>query len=162
MDVRNVSHTIDKETGEVLYASETDMTFYLYTPQGYLLHNNRTIVRVTPELPLSRLTGDAQSKLFAMLPLIDGHNAIMRRDRPNKPMTPKFLSEFLDLSTSSTYRLIKALKDAAIIREYEDTWYANPLYLMAANRLTPELYRIFRPECDKALPDWALQKLRGD
>lgn len=151
---------VDTTTGEVVFDKEEEMDFQLFTAKGYLLHNNRSEgVKVMHrfEWPISSLD---KGKWMDLLPHINKNNALMRKDRPNHPLTVKLICPIIGLSPNKAYLWMKRMKDAHIIRKEDDFFYVNPLYMMAAGRLDPELYRIFEDQLNPVIPEWVQEKYR--
>lgn len=149
------------DTGEILYESKEDENIYLFTPKGYVLDNNVKTVRIrTGRLPLAEMNGEDRSKLLILMQQIAADNRLVRLDRPNKGMEPKHIAELLGLSLSRTYVYLRKMVALGILKQHDDEYYANPLYLMASTRLSPDLYRIFETELKPVLPDWVIAKYK--
>lgn len=160
MKVKHLEHVVHPETGEVLYAEETDVDFYLFTAKGYLLGNNQHAVKLFTAAPWGDITADERAKMMGLLPYIDEHNRIMRLDRRNKPMTTDRIAEALNVSTPRVYSFMKRMVDATLLRKIDGVYWVNPVYTLAGNRLSKEAYEAWRDVLDPNLPDWVKDKYR--
>lgn len=147
-------------TGEVVFDEEEQMKFYPFTDKGYLLHNNHSAgVKVMHriEWPITTLE---KSKWMTLLPYIDKNNALMRHDRPTKPLTVKLITPIIELSEKKVYVWMKRMLDTNVIRKDDGFFYVNPMFIMASNRMSPELYRIFKDQVEGHIPDWVPKRYK--
>lgn len=158
MEITKQTKLINTEDGEVLYTEEKDMEFYLFTEKGYMLHNNKPFVKLlNVEWPVSKMD---RSKLLDLATYMNKSNALMRKDRPQHPLTIPLIAEIIELSSNRTYPWMKRLIDSGVMKKDDGFFYVNPLYMVAANRLSPELYRIFEKELTDHIPDWVKSKYK--
>lgn len=162
MKVKMLEFTLDADSGEIIFRSDKDMEFYLFTGGGFLLHNKKAAVKIFRSfwIVAALITRDERSKLYDLLPNLDDKNCLTRKDRPGKPMTAQHIADYLGSSISRCYRFLKRMEELGIIRKREKMYYVNPLYIMADNRLDPELYRIFADLLESHIPDWAKERYK--
>lgn len=155
MDVVKQTRIAAADTGELIFDEELQMTFTLWTDQGYLLNNNRPAVKLFTfrELPIA--PGD-KAKVMQLLPYVSRSNALVRADT-GFPLTGQMIAKAIGISEPRTYTWLKRMQAAGVIRKHEGAHYFSPLYLMGRSRLTKSLYRIFADQLD--LPAWVIRKL---
>lgn len=158
MKVLKKESTIDQATGEVLYEVTSHMDFYLYTPKGYLFMNNKPAVKMFQGAEWDKLSGDEKQKIMTLLPYLDDENRFMRKDRTNRPLAAKQVSDILQISLPRSYSFLKRVESLGIIRKTEGVYYANPTYMMRGSRLSKTTYMVFRDLLDPHIPDWVKGK----
>lgn len=158
MDIQKTTKLVEAATGEILFTGEEAMDFYLFNDRGYLLHNNQPCVRLYRyEWPVA--TVDRLKLIDLAGGYMDRRNALMRKDRPNHPLTVQLMAPLVGLSLNRTYGWMKRLTQAGVVVKAEGVYYVNPLYLMGAPRLSPNLYRLFGTQI-RDMPSWVHAKYK--
>lgn len=79
-----------------------------------------------------------------------------RKGREIEAYTEKELTDFIKLKDRQGRQFIKKMCSLHIMRKTETGYYINPLYYLTGQRLTLDLFLIFRDELKNFLPLWVI------
>lgn len=148
MDIVTRTVKMIAETGEILSEEESTEHMYAWNKDGYLFYNGKRGARSN-----SRMLSDAE------LDVTDrGRLSILTDYIEMDGSVSGDVPEVLGLSYSRSRAWLKRMEDKGIIRKSGASFYLNPIYISRSARISIELYRLFQPEIDPFLPEWAREK----
>lgn len=162
---------IDLHTGEVVH--EKNKVIYFppkFDPDsGYLFWTHTKGARIFSRIPYPSGMSKADIGNLAILGKHIWHktNVLAKKTRIGaKPYSVQDIGKLLDLNEDQAARFLKRAEKNKVIKpvtvpfgDYTEVqYYINPLYFFAGNRLSPNLYLLFREELDPYLEDWVKEE----
>lgn len=158
-------------TGQVIKSKEKTTYFPAkFDPdQGYLFWTRTQGARIFANIPYPDGMSKADIGNLAILSkhILGKTNLLGRRKRGEvKPYSARDIGILLDLNEDQAERFLKRAHRYGVIKpvsvpfgeRVEIQYYMNPLYYLAGNRLSPNLYLLFREEIDAYLPTWVKEQ----
>lgn len=161
----------DTRTGEVL-GQKKKVNFFparFDEEKGYLWKPQKSSARMFNDVPFPKKMSMIDRGRMATLAKhiwsktnmlgYKGHGGI-------RPYSVEQLGKLIDLNVEQTERFLKRMYALEMIKpiqvpfgeRIEIQYYVNPLYFFSNNRLSLNLYLLFREELDKHLPDWVKEE----
>lgn len=148
----------DPDTGEVLYDQTKPLSSYLFTDKGYVFHYNRKHTKLYHyKTPPADMTIGEYAYFIQLCKQADSTNALRVR---KKPMSMEQIADAIAVSVDRTYRLFAKLSRWGMVKKGTSTYYINPVYGFNGKYLTLDLFRLFRADLSKDMPDWVVIRFK--
>lgn len=140
---------LDAASGEILQESrETVYTSEAYIPgRGYRLYT-RKHVRLGKDW-------DRTLKLHEWGWIV---KIVHTMDENNTVADTMTLAAHLGVTRRRVYQILSVLKEHGAIAKLNGAYVVNPVIAFAGTYLSPDLYRLFQADLDRAVPGWAKQR----
>jgi hypothetical protein len=160
---------IDKDTGEVI--SEKMLNINIFDEKdGYLFWKNRQAIKTYPGISLPEGLTDREVACLHKLSqcIWSTTNMLAYRGYENrpKPMDVERIAKETGMPLRNASSFIRKLIDLGVMAKVvvetahnkETQYYLNPIYFFSGNRLSLNLYLLFRTQLDRYLPEWVREK----
>lgn len=160
---------IDDTTGQIIKNNLFTFPAAFDDEKGYLFWTRKAFAKSFLDKPFPKEMTKLDIAHITMLSKHLWSNTNMLGYRGHggvKPYDIDDISKAIDLKPRQTYNFIKkmiaigmiAKVDVTIEQTKETHYYINPLYYFSNNRLSLNLYLIFRNQLDPHLPEWVKNK----
>jgi hypothetical protein len=159
---------VDPETGEVLFSKKSYIPAVL-NEQGYRLPYNKRGARFMEGISFPEEMTDAdlgRMTRLAKLMVADANLVGYRKRGGVHAYTTDELVEIIGLSKRRATDFIEKMLSLQVMQrcvriygdqEYEE-YYINPAYFFAGQRISLNLYLLFRESLDPLLPKWVIRQ----
>lgn len=160
---------IDENTGEVVGQRSRTVGNRFDPEKGYLFRNQAGKFSSFFDVPFPEDMTDIEiGRMTRLAKKMWGQTNMLgyRGNGGVKPFDMAGMSKVVGLGKSQTYNFVKKMIKLGVIAkvkieskgQIDYQYYVNPLYYSSSNRITLNLYLLFRKQLDPYMPSWARQK----
>jgi len=144
--------------GEIL-SDQTLPYSEILTDEGYKVPVHKLGAKIFADVLFPEEVTHAEiGRMTCLSKLMIGKTNLLgyRRGRDIEAYTEKELAGIVGLKDRQGRQFIKKMYDLHMIHKTETGIYINPMYFMTGQRLSLDLFLIFREELKGFLPDWVM------
>lgn len=167
--IRQRTETWDDDTGEMLARKERVFPARFDEEKGYLLWHRKDFARsfMDVEFPAGMTMDDIGRMTLLAKRIWSQTNMLGYRGNGGvRPYGIEQIGQVIKCGPRQARRFLDrmirlglmARVKVKVSAKEETQWYINPVYFFSCNRLSLNLYLIFREQLDAVLPDWVKQK----
>lgn len=160
---------VDPKTGEIKYKKAQNAFVVFDEEKGYLFWNRRSFAKSFSGVDFPKETTMRERGQLATLAKKIWSNTNMLGYRGNggiRPLSPKQIGTVIGVKEYQANAFLRKMIRLGIIAKVnvvagdseEVHYYINPIYFCSTNRITLNLYLLFREQLDMFLPDWVKDK----
>jgi hypothetical protein len=157
---------VDPQTGEVLRNKGKEFPPAFDEEKGYLFWNKKNFAKSFHEIEYPEEMNDLEVGRMARLAKKIWSNTNMLGYRGNggiKPLTVEQMAVILKMKPRQAYKFIAKMISLGVMakvkveteKNVQIQYYINPIYFFSSNRLSLNLYLLFKDSLDAVIPAWA-------